>query len=160
MEPPQDLAFCDGLSPQARRVADTAVCQTAAKLGKRGGYLIVAEPRTPVGMLHRRRPGQPQNLGVHHQRGPQRRTGIARGGLNEDIIKRTVFQHLAVHNAVQAHPACNAQVRLASRCVKVVGHVQADLFRDPLQRGCNVLVALLNRLPALAWRAEDLSEGV
>jgi hypothetical protein len=93
--------------------------------------------------------------------GAERAAGVARGGLDPDVVEEPGAQDLAVGDAVEGDAAGQAEVLLARDRAGEAGHLQHDLFGDVLDRAGQVHLAQGDvRLGLAPLAAEQAGEAV
>ncbi len=123
------------------------------------GDLLVAVPRAQIGVGPRLAAGLLLERVVQVVGDPDRATGIAGRGLDEQLLDRGLADHAAVGHAVQRHPAGHAEVGEPGLAVDVAHHPQHDLLADLLHRGRDVELALRHPGLGLARRPpEEVAE--
>ena len=83
-----------------------------------------------------RRGGPRPLLEVHvpgHQRRSQSTSGVARGGLDPQVLERTLAQDPAVAHAVERHTPRHAEVLLTRNLVDMAGHTEHGFLTDHLR---------------------------
>jgi hypothetical protein len=83
---------------------------------------------------------------IGRERRSNRSAGIACGRLNPDVLKSAVPQHFAISNAIQRHPAGQAQIFRAGFLRKAPRQSQNRFVEHRLDRGRNVHVKLRQQL--------------
>ena len=85
----------------------------------------------------------------------ERPTGIARRGLDPDVVEDAFAHQQSVRHAVERHAAREAQVALAGLAPQRARQLQHDLVRDELDRRREIHRALVHRLVRLARRPTE-----
>src|ERR1700719_561955 len=70
----------------------------------------------------------PLELVIGGERRADRATGVARRRLNPDVLELAVAQHLAVGDAIERHPAREAQIARAGTAGEAARQPQHRLF--------------------------------
>ncbi len=92
------------------------------------------------------------------ERGAQRRAGVARGGLDEDLLDVGALEELAVGERVQGAAARERQPPAAARRQRAADEGEEALLVDLLQRRRHVAVPLLELVARLPARPEQRLE--
>ncbi len=130
----QQLAFVGN-----KLVADASPIQEPANV-------LVAERRPQPGAAHRvgavGGARAVQQLVLDEQGRPKRPAGIARRGLNEDLVEDARAQQLAIGDAVERHAAGQAKRSRARQLAGRPGHAQDRLLRHLLNGSGDIHLAL------------------
>ena len=117
-------------------------------------YVVLLEGRTQVGPFHGvgsdHFPGVTRKSVIGGQGGTQGAAGVARGGLDPQVVELPVPEHPAVADAIESDAAAQAEVSDAVISGNGARKAHHDLFGHGLYRRSQVHVPLRQRLLGLA----------
>src|SRR5271156_6329120 len=89
-----------------------------------------------------------------------RESGVARGGLHENLLERRRTENFSVGDAVECHSTRQADSFQAGSLSQFAQHAEIAFFEPQLKRRSEILVALLEGLIGRARGSEAAREFV